>query len=105
VRLEDPVALADWALAGDGGWDAERIERALARPEPTWVRLPAPIALAVSYATASADPDGTEHFTDDRYGLDAALDRLLAARARPGSGPAAGAAAGGAPPLSAPRAR
>ena len=103
VRLEDPVALADWALAGADGWDAGRIERALARPEPTWVRLPAPVALAVSYATASADPDGTEHFTDDRYGLDAALDRLLSARAPPR--PDAGAAAGGAPALSAPRER
>jgi murein L,D-transpeptidase YcbB/YkuD len=115
IRLQDPVALAEWALAGQPGWDRKRIEEAVRRPEPSGVRLLEPVALAVSYATASVDPDGTEHFTADLYGLDAALDAALAARrppappvpdrkgeVDPGDGPLA---PEGAPGLTAPRGR
>jgi murein L,D-transpeptidase YcbB/YkuD len=86
IRLEDPVALADWLLAGQSGWDRKRIGAALRRAEPTGVRLLEPAALAVSYATASVDPDGSEHFAEDLYGLDAVLEAALAARPQPSVG-------------------
>jgi len=80
VRLEDPMALAAWVLRGQDGWDRERAEAAIQRAVPTSVRLREPVDLAVTYATASVDPDGTEHFLDDIYGLDAALEKVLAER-------------------------
>jgi murein L,D-transpeptidase YcbB/YkuD len=102
VRLEDPVALAAWVLDGQDGWDRRRIEAALRRGGPSGVRLREPVALAVSYATASVDPDGTEYFSEDLYGLDAALEAALAARAQGASGPPAGDAGAGSG-VSAPR--
>jgi len=80
VRLEDPTSLAEWVLHGQDGWGRARIEAAMKRARPTGVRLREPVSLAVAYATASVDPDGTEHFLEDIYGLDAALERELAGR-------------------------
>jgi murein L,D-transpeptidase YcbB/YkuD len=80
VRLEDPVALAVWVLRGQDGWDRARVEAAIRRDRPTGVRLREPVSLAVTYATASVDPDGSEHFSEDIYGLDADLEARLAAR-------------------------
>ena len=74
------MALAAWVLRGQDGWDRERAEAAIQRAVPTSVRLREPVDLAVTYATASVDPDGTEHFLDDIYGLDAALEKVLAER-------------------------
>lgn len=82
IRLEDPMALAEWVLRGQDGWDRARAEAAVQRDHTTGVRLRAPVDLAVIYATASADPDGTENFRDDIYGLDAALEELLGHRRR-----------------------
>jgi L,D-transpeptidase YcbB len=81
VRLEQPAELADWVLRDQDGWDRERIEAAIGYTRSTTVRLAEPIDVAVVYATASVDPDGTESFSEDIYGLDRKLERLLAARA------------------------
>ena len=80
IRLEHPLALAEWVLRGQDGWDRARAEAAVQRDRPTGVRLREPVDLAVVYATASVDPDGTEHFRDDIYGLDAALEKVLGER-------------------------
>jgi murein L,D-transpeptidase YcbB/YkuD len=106
VRLEQPTELADWALRDEDGWDRERIEAAIASTHSTTVRLAEPIDVAVVYATASVDPDGTESFFEDIYGLDQELEGLLAARGAAPRSPRAGrtrrppptAARGSAPP-------
>jgi len=77
VRLEDPAALAEWALRDAPGWDAAHVEAAMNRDRPTWVKLPQPIPVVLLYATASADPDGRVQFRDDIYGLDALLEEEL----------------------------
>jgi murein L,D-transpeptidase YcbB/YkuD len=82
IRLEDPLGLAEWVLRGQDGWDRDRIDAATQLAHSSSVRLREPVDLAVTYATASVDPDGSEHFRDDIYGLDAELELLLTAPRR-----------------------
>jgi len=82
VRLQEPLALAEWVLRGQDGWDRERADAATVHSHSTTVRLREPVDVAVVYATASVDADGTESFFEDIYGLDRRLEELLAARAR-----------------------
>jgi murein L,D-transpeptidase YcbB/YkuD len=85
IRLEDPDALARWVLSREPGWDAERIAEVAARDRSTTVRLREPVPVVFVYATASVDPDGTEHYVDDAYHLDARAETELARR-RSGGG-------------------
>ncbi len=78
IRLGDPAALARWVL-GPEGWDASRIESALAAKTETPVALAKPIPVVIYYTTAVARPDGTISFYEDIYRHDAALERALAA--------------------------
>jgi murein L,D-transpeptidase YcbB/YkuD len=82
IRLQNPDALARWVLGGEPGWDAARIAAAAAGERSTTVKLREPVQVVFVYGTAAVDPDGTEHFVDDIYRLDAKLERELA---RPGS--------------------
>jgi murein L,D-transpeptidase YcbB/YkuD len=77
VRVEDPAALAEWALGDAPGWDAAHVEAAMNRDRPMWVKLPEPIAVVLLYATATADPDGRVQFREDIYGFDALLEEEL----------------------------
>lgn len=81
VRVEDPVALAEWALAGEGGWDRARIEAAMNGSGQLRVRLRRPRQVILFYVTAivRAD-DGSLHFAEDVYGHDARLDHALTRR-------------------------
>jgi len=83
VRVQDPVALAQWVLRDQPEWTRERILAAMSGPRPVRVDLTRPISVILFYLTAVVMPeDGTVHFADDIYGLDAGLSRALAA-ARP----------------------
>ncbi len=86
IRLQDPSALAAWVLSKERGWDAARIAEAVARERSTTVRLREPVQVVFVYGTAAVDPDGTEHFVEDAYGLDAQAERELARGTTPGSG-------------------
>ncbi|BDG09146.1 L,D-transpeptidase scaffold domain-containing protein [Anaeromyxobacter paludicola] len=103
VRVEDPLALAEWVLRGLPDWPRARIAAAMAGPEPRRVRLTRAIPVLLVYGTAVVGEDGTARFFEDVYGHDAALDRALAAgrgwgRRPAGSGGPQGAVAQGAPP-------
>jgi murein L,D-transpeptidase YcbB/YkuD len=80
VRVPDPALLAEFVLAGQPGWDAERIARALEAEEPTTVRLERRPWVFIVYGTAYADREGTVHFFRDPYGHDARLDEALRRR-------------------------
>jgi len=81
VRVEDPVALAEWALAGQNGWTRDRIQSAMNGTEPIRVNLARPIPVILFYITAAVTPeDGKVHFARDIYGHDPKLDRALALR-------------------------
>jgi L,D-transpeptidase YcbB len=79
VRVEDPVALAEWALKERPEWSRDRILSAMSGAQPLHVKLPRPIQVILFYTTAAVMPDdGTIHFADDIYRHDASLDRALA---------------------------
>ena len=81
VRVEDPVALAEWALKNENGWTRERILAAMDGPRPLQVNLTRPIQVILFYITAAVMPaDGSIHFAQDIYGHDARLDRALRRR-------------------------
>jgi murein L,D-transpeptidase YcbB/YkuD len=83
VRLEDPVALAQWVLNDQPQWTRARIEEAMAGSTTQRVDLLQPIPVILFYMTAMVMPsDQTLHFAPDIYGHDAALARALAARRR-----------------------
>ena len=79
VRVEDPVALAEWVLRERPEWTRQRILSAMAGERPVSVSLPRPIQVILNYTTAVVMPeDGTIHFADDIYRHDTRLDRALA---------------------------
>ena len=89
IRLQDPNALARWVLGKEEGWDAARIAEAAARERSTTVKLHEPVQVVFVYGTAAVDPDGTEHFVEDAYRLDAQVEAERARQAlaaRRGSG-------------------
>jgi len=81
IRVEDPVALASFALAGLPEADPSRIRAAMASGERRTLRLARPVQVVITHLTAVARDDGV-HFRPDVYGHDAALERALARRGR-----------------------
>jgi L,D-transpeptidase YcbB len=79
VRVEDPVALAQWVLK-DPTWSEARIRAAMNGDETFQVKLERPIPVLFLYSTAVVMEDGEAHFFDDIYGQDAALEQALAER-------------------------
>ncbi len=76
IRIEQPVALAAFALQGLPDWTEARIRQAMTGTSPSTVRLADPIPVVIAYATAIVK-DGRIHFFDDIYGHDRALDAAL----------------------------
>ncbi|NOT42982.1 MAG: L,D-transpeptidase family protein [Acidobacteria bacterium] len=78
VRVEDPARLAEWALADQPGWTAERIARTMTGTATRRVELDRPVQVVLFYTTAAVMPDsGLVRFADDIYGRDARLDAAL----------------------------
>jgi L,D-transpeptidase YcbB len=67
VRLERPLELAEWLLAGEEGWGSGRIRSAAASGGERWVRLESEVPVYVRYFTAWAGDDGRVQFRDDVY--------------------------------------
>lgn len=79
IRVEDPVALARFVMAGAAGWDEAAIRDAMGAGRSRTVALPAPLPVLIAYGTA-VPKDGRIHFYDDVYGHDARLQAALAHR-------------------------
>jgi murein L,D-transpeptidase YcbB/YkuD len=78
VRVEDPVALAEWALADQPEWTRDRILAAMHADASRRVDLARPIRVILFYITAVVTAeDGAIRFADDIYGHDTKLDRML----------------------------
>jgi murein L,D-transpeptidase YcbB/YkuD len=86
VRVEDPVALAEWVLREQPGWTRERIVAAMNGERTQAVALERPRPVVLYYVSALAGRDGTVRFAQDVYGHDLRLERALADQraARPG---------------------
>jgi murein L,D-transpeptidase YcbB/YkuD len=79
IRVEDPVALAEWVLRENGGWTKERILAAMnSGPDSQQVNLVQKIPVLILYGTAVVLPNGEVDFFQDIYGHDAALEKALA---------------------------
>lgn len=78
IRVQDPLALAQWVLEENGDWSRERIE-AFANGEVTkTINLKRAIPVYILYSTVMADPQGRISFYEDIYGHDRTLQVLLA---------------------------
>jgi L,D-transpeptidase YcbB len=77
IRLENPVALADWVFRNQPGWDEEHIRAAMNGEETQTVKLAQPIPVLIVYGTVIVLDDGVVRFYDDLYRQDAALERAL----------------------------
>jgi murein L,D-transpeptidase YcbB/YkuD len=73
IRIEKPIELAEYVLAGDPNWTRDRIMAAIATGSEETVRLPQPLPVHLLYWTAWADDDGTIQFRRDVYNRDARL--------------------------------
>jgi murein L,D-transpeptidase YcbB/YkuD len=78
IRVEDPVALADWVLRGQETWSKEKIEAAISgKRDDMYVKIQRPIEVVILYATAVARENGEVNFYQDIYGHDTQLARVL----------------------------
>jgi murein L,D-transpeptidase YcbB/YkuD len=75
VRVADVESLAAWLLEGtpgpSGAWTRPEIDAAIGTGERQDIKLAKPVPVAWVYLTGYATADGTVHFRDDVYGLDA----------------------------------
>jgi murein L,D-transpeptidase YcbB/YkuD len=81
IRVEDPVALANWVLRDQPAWPPDSINAALRGPRTTRAPLARPLPVAIFYTTAVVRPDSTTWFYADIYGQDRLLDEALRTRA------------------------
>jgi len=77
IRVEDPVALAEWVLRDDPAWTRERIEAAMKGTKPKRANLKERLTVLLFYSTAHVDAKGVVYFADDYYGHDAKLEEAL----------------------------
>ncbi|MFL6245105.1 MAG: murein L,D-transpeptidase [Thermoanaerobaculia bacterium] len=78
IRVEDPVALAEWVLRGQESWSKEKIEAAInGKKDDVYVKIQRPIDVVITYATAVARENGEVNFYQDIYGHDTQLARVL----------------------------
>ncbi|HXJ14976.1 MAG TPA: L,D-transpeptidase family protein [Candidatus Limnocylindrales bacterium] len=77
IRVEDPRALAAWALRNNPGWTRERVDAAFQGQKQEQVNLTHEIPVLILYGTAIANEDGQVSFFEDIYGHDKALAKLF----------------------------
>lgn len=78
IRVEDPVALAEWTLRGQDEWSKKKIQSAIdGKKDDVYVKIQRPINVTIMYATASATANGEVHFFNDIYGHDVQLAKVL----------------------------
>lgn len=76
IRVEAPVALAQFVLKNEPQWTQSRIEAAMTAGKSQTIRLAAPIPVVLAYSTVVV-LDGTVYFYDDLYGHDKTLAKAL----------------------------
>ncbi|MEN8261283.1 MAG: L,D-transpeptidase family protein, partial [Pseudomonadota bacterium] len=77
IRVEDPVALAEFVLGKEKGWDRERILTAMNGRRTKRVPLKSPVEVYIFYSTVLVDENDNVLFYEDIYGHDETLQQLL----------------------------
>jgi murein L,D-transpeptidase YcbB/YkuD len=80
IRVEAPLALAEFVLAGDDRWNREALAGIIGGKTPVTIRLNAPVPVHLVYLTAWVDRAGRLQFRKDIYHRDLELDRALKLR-------------------------
>lgn len=80
IRVERPLALAEFVLKDRPDWPQARISDAMTAGKSATLRLDEPIPVLIAYGTALVKR-GRIHFFDDIYGHDRLLDEALQHRA------------------------
>ena len=80
VRVENPVALAQYVLRDQPEWTRERIDEAMHAYEERVVKLRGAIPVYLAYWTARVSADGLLQLRGDVYGIDKRQRALLATR-------------------------
>jgi murein L,D-transpeptidase YcbB/YkuD len=82
IRIQEPYDLAGLLVAGDPGWDREKIIRAVDSLQTRTIHLKQPVTIILLYRTVSVDTDGSVLFKRDIYERDPAIVAGLAAGSR-----------------------
>jgi murein L,D-transpeptidase YcbB/YkuD len=77
IRIEKPIALAEYLLKDDPAWTPKKIAAVLAKGKETWVTIPKPLPVHLVYWTAWVDGAGKLQLRDDLYGRDKPLGEGL----------------------------
>ncbi|WP_411727744.1 L,D-transpeptidase family protein [Methyloglobulus sp.] len=77
VRVENPIALTEFALRNQGKWDSDTIKKAMKSPITRRVILQQPIPVLFFYTTSFIDQNNNLAFYQDIYGHDAVLLEAL----------------------------
>lgn len=77
IRLEQPVALAQYLLKGDSLWSDTKIKQAMSRKTEQWVTLKKTWPVYITYFTSWVDREGMVHFLEDIYRHDHRLMQRL----------------------------
>jgi murein L,D-transpeptidase YcbB/YkuD len=80
VRVEKPLALAEYLLKEDPAWNREKIMALIESNETRSVGLPQPIPVHILYWTAWVDEADRVHFREDVYSHDDVLEMALEGR-------------------------
>jgi murein L,D-transpeptidase YcbB/YkuD len=80
IRVQDPVALAQFVLQDDPNWSEARIREAMTSGQSKTLRLQQPPTVLLAYSTVVVK-DGQVFFYPDLYGHDALLAKALRQRA------------------------
>jgi len=81
IRVEQPVALAQFVLRNMPEWTEDRIRKAMGRGESATLKLTEPVPVLIAYGTALVK-EGRTFFFEDIYGLDRLLDDALRKHSR-----------------------
>lgn len=77
IRVEDPAALAAWALRDQPEWTLPRIDEAMEAEGTSRAFLRTPVTVVIFYTTVVVRPGGAIYFYDDIYKHDAEMKMAL----------------------------
>lgn len=77
IRLGDPVKMANYILADNDSWTAEKIDSAMNSGKEKYVRVKDPVPVLISYYTVWVDENGKLQVREDIYDHDTYTARKL----------------------------
>ena len=77
IRVQDPLALAEWVLGSQDNWSRSLIDETVAGNSPRVVWLDEQVPVHIAYWTVVADRDGDVRYLNDLYGRDGRVMRAF----------------------------